>query len=420
MGRVSIIIVNLNGRKFLEKLLQSIFAQSYKNLEITFVDNNSSDRSVEEVRAMAERHWYFKNKLKIITLGENHGFAEGNNIGVCQSSGEYILFLNNDALLEKDAVKNLVSVIKDNPLIAGVAPKTYLSRFLPLRIFDSIGTCMASTGSPYNRGIGQVDLGQYDQEEEIFGLCFAAALVRKKVFDLAGGLDGSYFAYFEDVDWSFRVRKMGFRFLTCPKAIVYHLHSGTSSKKSYEWKYYLIFRNFLRTIVKDFGKKNVIRKTRIRLRDMVNHFLRGSDYQRKKTLIKLLVNFSLKDFWYYFLKRFSARKHFINEITDEYLFSYARHEPSIFFDPVKYKPLINFKMLDFIFYRVNYFCPFPHSSVEKWERIKQSAYLYRNKLWQDDFKKFLRSNFSKYLTKSQREIITTKIHQSLKGKAKPQ
>ena len=294
---VSIIIVNFNGKKFLENLFLSIKKQTYQSVEIIFVDNNSTDGSVDYLNSkLLKKYSDLKPKTKTIMLPKNIGFAEANNIGAKEALGEFVLFLNNDTTIDTVAISEMVKILEKNFPCVGVSPKIYLSRFMPMKIFDSFGVCMDGTGSPYNRGIGLVDLGQYDKEEEIFGTCFACCLVRKELFLSSDGLDKDYFAYFEDVDWCFRMRKMGYSFLSCPKAIVYHYHSGTTSSRSYAWKYFLIFRNYLRTVVKDFGKKNAIRIVLIRIRSLfLGLFRQDYDVAMKIAMMKVILNFFLFD-----------------------------------------------------------------------------------------------------------------------------
>jgi GT2 family glycosyltransferase len=351
-------------------------------------------------------------RINIIQLSRNVGYAEGNNIGVQQASGEYILFQNTDTVLDKNAILHMVKAMENKPFVAGVAPKIYLSKFLPLKIFDSIGICMNSSASPYNRGIGQVDLGQYDFVEEVMGLCFATALVRKDIFLTTGGLDSSYFAYFEDVDWSFRVRKHGYKFFSCPKAIVTHYHSGTSSENSYAWKYNLIFRNYLRTVVKTFGKRNVLvilgRKTKDLLKSILDtkntNSLRGA-------MLSVLIRFYTIDIFVYLLKRIQTRQYFISEIVDESIIHLSDCEPSNFFDPKTYKPLISLQMLEFIILKKNY-CIENKIMLTEWSKLKESYYCSQySDEWNTRFHTFITKRLNSQLDDKVFHLFVQRLHQ---------
>ena len=408
---VSIIIVNFNGKKFLENLFLSIKKQTYQSVEIIFVDNNSTDGSVDYLNSkLLKKYSDLKPKTKTIMLPKNIGFAEANNIGAKEALGEFVLFLNNDTTIDTVAISEMVKILEKNFPCVGVSPKIYLSRFIPMKIFDSFGVCMDGTGSPYNRGIGLVDLGQYDKEEEIFGTCFACCLVRKELFLSSDGLDKDYFAYFEDVDWCFRMRKMGYSFLSCPKAIVYHYHSGTTSSRSYAWKYFLIFRNYLRTVVKDFGKKNAIRIVLIRIRSLfLGLFRQDYDVAMKIAMMKVLLNFFFFDIFIYIPKRLFVRSRFIDQIADENLLSFSQFEPSSFFNPVTYQPMISIESLRFSIYRQNYVKE-NKKMLKDWGELENSMYCHDHA---EGWKKRLFVFMKKYFSKHSNEYIVQYMYDKL-------
>ena len=393
---VSIIIVNYNGIVFIPKLLRSIKKQSCNRYEVLIVDNNSRDNSLEVIKQETEK-LKFSHRFKILNLKRNVGFASANNRAAAIAKGEYLLFLNNDTTLHEDAIKEMVRTIQKDYFCAGVAPKMYLSRYLPRLIFDSLGICINNMGSPYNRGIGQIDLGQYDQVEEVMGVCYACCLVRKDIYRITGGLDNSYFAYFEDVDWCFRTRKSGYIFLSCPKAIVYHFHSGTTSVQSYAWKYYLIFRNYLRTATKTFGKRNSLRIITRKLRDILLTIVKPEELRPMRlAMFKVLANYLLIDWWVYGFKRIGTRRHFINEIPDWEIFAFGANEPSNFFNPKTYTSNLGMPMLDFIIKRKNWISP-SNLMINKWNSLKASYYCSQEtSLWNKQFNQFLATYFSPY------------------------
>jgi len=250
---VSILVPNLNGLKHLQRCIPSIINQTYPRKEIIIVDNGSIDGSVE----------YLENipKLKIIKNKENLGFAKAINQATQIASGFYLLVLNNDAVLDLGCVTNLVREYENvtdgnSSNLAGLAPKILFYEFPT--IIDAVGTGLNIDGTGFNLGAGQVDLGQFDSPARIFGLCFAAAFLRRDLFKKVGPLEESYFAYYEDMDWCFRANAQGYEFRTAPFAVVYHGHSATAKRiMDYNVKRYLLERNRLRTMLRNFHGKSI-------------------------------------------------------------------------------------------------------------------------------------------------------------------
>ncbi|NJD54175.1 MAG: glycosyltransferase family 2 protein [Candidatus Methanoperedens sp.] len=241
-GTVSIIVLNWNGKQYLETCLSSLVRQTYKNIEIIFVDNGSSDGSIDFVR----------NKFPGIVISghtTNLGFAEGVNSGIRISKGEFIATINNDAQADENWVNNLVRVIESDPGIGCCASK--MMRYYDRNIIDSAGIVIYQNGNAYDRGREEKDTGQYDKMEEIFGSCAGAAIYRREMLDEIGLFDKEYFAYFEDVDLSFRMHLFGWKCIFAPDAIVYHMHSATA-KSSSPFKIFFIERNKLWNMWKYF------------------------------------------------------------------------------------------------------------------------------------------------------------------------
>ncbi|PWB56958.1 MAG: glycosyltransferase family 2 protein [Candidatus Methanoperedenaceae archaeon] len=245
---VSIIVLNWNGKKYLKTCLSSLQNQIYKNIEIIFVDNGSSDGSIEFVR---------NSYPGVVTLKHdtNIGFAEGVNSGVRISRGTFIATINNDAEADADWINNLVIVMESDPDIGCCGSK--MMRYYDRKIIDSAGIEIYQNGNAYDRGREEKDAGQYDQQEEIFGACAGAALYRKEMLDEIGLFDKEYFAYFEDVDLSFRMHLFGWKCIFVPKAVIYHIHSATSGSSS-PFKIFYIERNKLWNIWKYFPVSMII------------------------------------------------------------------------------------------------------------------------------------------------------------------
>lgn len=252
---VTALVLNYDGVGLIEECLSSLLNQTYRDLEILVVDNHSEDRSVDLVR-----HHF--PQVRLIQNEKNLGFAKAINIGIKAATGRYILCLNNDTKLHPTCVEQLVETMSSlegqrGSRVAGLAPKMLLDRS-NRSFIDAVGNSIMPNGSAFNNGIGQIDLGQFDVQIRVFGLCFGAAFIRKDVFEEVGFLDESFFAYYEDVDWCYRANLLGYQFYTAPGAIIYHKHSATWKKVNPLTKYFLIHRNFLRTVLKNYYRGNLI------------------------------------------------------------------------------------------------------------------------------------------------------------------
>ncbi len=342
-GLVDVITLNYNGKKYLKPLFDSLREQSYEKVRVTMVDNGSSDGSAEYV----EREFPWVNVIK---LKKNLFFSRGNNLAVSKTNGEYIFFVNNDIIVNSNAIENMINTIKRKGKynIASVAAKMLF--YKNKKVFDSAGVVITGNGSPFNRGIGQIDIGQYDKIEEIFGACFGAVMIRRNVYEkTVGPLDNSYFGYFEDVDWNYRARIMGYKSYFCPNAIVYHDHSGTSKKLGYEWKYYLIHRNFLKTIIKNFQFKRMLFKGGWKVLELTNQLRKSNDFERKRSVIKILkhIIYQLPSLIVKRLKIQSNRC-----VSDFECIRFSEGEQS-FFDAVNYSPILTLDTLQTMFARLD-------------------------------------------------------------------
>ena len=211
--KVSVIIVNYNGKILLEKCLESLLKVNYDNFEIILVDNNSTDGSIEYV---------IKNfpSVIVIKLDSNQGFAKPNNIGAKIAKGEYLLFLNNDTVVTSDFIFELVKVIETDKKIA-ICQSLLLK---PDGNIDSSGDFIDKMGIVYNSKT------KTDEIREISSARGACMLMRKKIFDKLGGFDEKFFFSFEDVDLSWRSWILGYKTVVVPHSIVYHSVGKTSSK----------------------------------------------------------------------------------------------------------------------------------------------------------------------------------------------
>ena len=241
--KVAVIVINYNGKKWLNRCLSSLAKTTYPNYSVYLVDNASTDGSIGYVQASFP--W-----VKIIRLQRNYGFARGNNLAIKQVEAEYAALLNNDTeILEKNWLEMLVSLAEKDNLIGAIACKiVFLSN---PAILNSVG----GFGIPYWRGTadlgyGERDEGQFDTPPvKPFSFCGGAALIRLGLFREAEGFDESFFAFFEDTDLCWRLRIMGYRIAYVPGAKVAHYYSGTWSNETK--KTHLCKRNLFRSILKN-------------------------------------------------------------------------------------------------------------------------------------------------------------------------
>jgi len=225
---VSVVIVNWNGHRLLERCLQSLMVQSVPPADVIVVDNGSSDGSVELVsREFPGVH--------LIALTDNVGFSRANNIGIRHARGDYIALLNNDAEPAPDWLASLVTALQANPDFDFCASKMVL--YDNPHLADACGDFYTREGIPGK--IGHLEPGdRYSVEREVFGACAGAALYRREVLEQTGGFDEDFFIVHEDSDLSFRARLLGYRCLYVPTAVVQHHLSASLGKESETAVYY--------------------------------------------------------------------------------------------------------------------------------------------------------------------------------------
>ncbi|MCZ7392297.1 MAG: glycosyltransferase family 2 protein [Candidatus Methanoperedens sp.] len=245
---VSVIIVNYNGRAFLEKCLSSLLAQSYHDVEIILVDNASSDDSIEYLRKEFP-------SVKIIANKENAGFAKGINIGIKAANGELIATLNNDTAVSAQWLEELVKALTSRENIGMCASKMLFMK--NPEFINSTGICISRSGACWDRGMFERDVGQYESVEEVFGPCAGAAIYRKAMLEEIGLFDEDFYAYMEDADLAFRGRLAGWKCLYVPHAVVYHIHGGTGGYAS-NYTIYYGNRNIIWNSFKNFPTQLLI------------------------------------------------------------------------------------------------------------------------------------------------------------------
>lgn len=247
---ISIIIVNWNGLRWLPECFSSLYDQQYKNFEILFVDNASTDGSV----AWVTKHF---PKTKIIINKKNLGFAEANNVGYREAKGEYVLFLNNDTRVTRSFLTELLEVFKKDPSIGGAQSKILLMDHPDTH--DSVGAYLTATGFLYHLGFGKKDTPIYNKYLELYtakGACMMfKADVLKRISYEGWVLDPTYFAYFEESDMCHRIWLSGSRIVYAYKSVIYHKMGATSSGMNNAFIQYHSFKNRINSYLKNYGSR---------------------------------------------------------------------------------------------------------------------------------------------------------------------
>ena len=246
---VSVIILNWNGRAFLDDCLRSLKRQTYDNYEIILVDNGSQDDSVEFINT------YYKDTLRLIRLPENKGFAGGNNAGLKEARGAYIAILNNDTEVDREWLHNLINCINRDEKTGMVGSK--VMNYYKRDEIDNTGHLIYPDGLNRGRGRLEKDCGQYDTSEEILFPSGCAGFYKKKMLDEIGGFDETFFSYGDDTDIGLHGRYLGYKAIFCPEAVVYHKYSGTTGSYSREKAFY-VERNRVWILIKYFSARFIL------------------------------------------------------------------------------------------------------------------------------------------------------------------
>ncbi|MDD3974352.1 MAG: glycosyltransferase family 2 protein [Methanothrix soehngenii] len=239
MELISVIVLNYNGKGFLNSCLSSLASQTYSDFEVIVVDNGSRDGSPEYI----EENYPW---VRLAKNDENLGFAGGTNVGIRAAKGEFIITLNNDSRADSRFIEELIKPMAD-PEVGVCAAKM----LFPDGRINSAGICISRSGAAWDRGMFEPDRGQYEFVEEVFGACAGAALYRREMLDEIGLFDEDFFLYLEDVDLAFRARLAGWKCLYVPGARVIHHHGGTAGVGS-DLAVYYGNRNIVWYPIKDF------------------------------------------------------------------------------------------------------------------------------------------------------------------------
>jgi len=226
MLKLAVVILNWNGRAFLERYLPSVIRYSKRNgVKVFVADNGSDDDSVAYLKIAFP-------EAGIIQLDRNYGFAEGYNRALTQLEAEYFVLLNSDVEVTEGWLDPLIDVLDANPLIAACVPKILSDERRDLFEYaGAAGGFIDKYGYPFCQGrifdSLETDYGQYDKSREIFWASGACMAVRGPLYKLAGGLDAEFFAHMEEIDLCWRLKNRGYQIVYVPESLVYHLGGGT-------------------------------------------------------------------------------------------------------------------------------------------------------------------------------------------------
>jgi len=241
---VSIIVVNFNGFKWLKGCFDALIDQSYRDLEIIFVDNASTDNSVDFIKTNYP-------SVKTVKNDENYGFAKGNNIGYKHSKGDYIILLNNDTYVEKDYVTNFINVFDKYPR-CGIAQSKIVLMDNPKKL-DCAGSFWTDTTFLYHYGFGKdASDPKYNKDYKVFSVKGASMIIKREVIDTIGLFDDDFWCYYEETDLCHRAWLTGYEVWYYPEALCYHAMGATSSKFKNEFVQYHNLKNKLSSFTKNF------------------------------------------------------------------------------------------------------------------------------------------------------------------------
>jgi hypothetical protein len=242
--KVGVVVINLNSYELTSSCLTSLQRQLYKNIEIIVVDNGSKDDSPDKL----EKDFFESTLITILRLPENSGFVGGSNRGIREAllkKCSLIFLLNNDTIADEALLDEMVKVVMSDPKCGIVNPKVYYFE-KPDRI-QSMGMDFSLwKGIGKMRGRKKLDRGQFEYIEEVPCANGCALMIKAELINHIGLLDDHYYIYCEDIDWSLRAKKAGYKILFAPAGKVWHKEDfGREEKRNQSFIFYLSSRNAL-------------------------------------------------------------------------------------------------------------------------------------------------------------------------------
>lgn len=238
---VAIVILNFNGKNYLQKFLPSVLASTYSNKKIIVADNCSTDTSVEFLKTEFPT-------VEILINSKNDGFAAGYNWALQQVQADYFVLLNSDVEVTPHWIEPIIELMETNSNIAACQPKLISQK--QKNMFEYAGASggfIDFLGYPFSRGrvfdVVEEDNNQYNNIKEIFWASGAAMFVKANVYNDCEGFDARFFAHMEEIDLCWRMQLKGYKIFVCPQSIVFHVGAGTLPRGGK--KVFLNFRNNL-------------------------------------------------------------------------------------------------------------------------------------------------------------------------------
>jgi len=252
--KIAVVILNWNGRKFLEKFLPGVIAHSRDMAEIIIADNFSSDDSL----LFLENNY---PEIKTIKLDDNYGFASGYNLALRQISADYYVLLNSDIEVTSDWIRPVIELMEADSRIAACQPK--IRSYNEPEKFEYAGAAggfIDKYGYPFCQGrlfqSLETDQGQYDSAREVFWATGACMFVKAGIYHELGGLDDDFFAHMEEIDFCWRAKNQGYKIMYCPDSTIFHIGGGTLPKNNSR-KTYLNIRNNIIMLYKNLEEKRL-------------------------------------------------------------------------------------------------------------------------------------------------------------------
>lgn len=274
----SVIVLNYNGKGLIEPCLSSLLNNDYPNFEIILVDNASGDGSAELAKEISKTD----RRLRIIKNSSNLFYTGGNNIGINNAKGDFILILNNDTEIEKKCLRELSKALKEESI--GAAQPKILIQGRP-SLIDNTGGIIDFYGYSRGRGQQEIDKSQFDNDEDIFYAGGTAMALKKSVLDKVGIFDAKFVAHWEDVDLSWRIRLAGYRIIFVPRAVIEHKISRTIHKFGNKAKIsFHIRKNRVAGLIKNYNFLNLVRFLPFVLLFYMLIFLKELFFDRNMTL----------------------------------------------------------------------------------------------------------------------------------------
>lgn len=261
LSNVDVIILHYNGKENIDNCLKSVKKTTYPNFSIILIDNNSTDDSVEFIK---------KNypEIKFIENSSNLGYAGGNNAALRISKAKYSVLLNDDTIVEPEWLAELVNAAEKDEMIATLQPKVRSLR--NKKNFDNCaaGCFLDIYGYPIYRGrvfeTVEEDAGQYDNPSEIFLSVGVCMFIRMSALKESGLLDEDFHIYFEEFDLCWRMSLLGYKHISIPSSVIFHIGGVTYKKKSYRWSY-LNHRNSIIVLIKNYSGWNLMKRLPVRI-----------------------------------------------------------------------------------------------------------------------------------------------------------